>query len=172
MIDCAALRDRMPDAAHGVLPMSNAEEAHIESCSECAREWGLVQTAHKLHADLVVDTDRVASAVLSRLRTEPVATETVRRIPWRGGLIGLIAAAASVVVMLSPPRRPLRDVPVAEPEVAIVLPELQALDDSELETVLRSMGPTAADATPGNLPHLEDLTDAELEQLLGSKGAE
>jgi hypothetical protein len=53
-----------------------------------------------------------------------------------------------------------------------MLPELQGLDETQLQSVLQSFGPTAGDATPGVVPHLEDLTDAELEELLRSEGGQ
>jgi hypothetical protein len=172
MIECLTLRDRMPDMVHRSLTWSQEEEQHIATCSDCAAEWLLVRRGAALHADLAIDADRVAVHVIGRLRSIEPAPSAIRRIPWRAGIIGLLAAAASVVVFLSTSHRPRSDNTSNEQTVAIVIPELQALDDGELESVLRSMGPSEADATPGNLPHLEDLTDAELEQLLGPKGGE
>ena len=93
MIDCMTLRDRMPDVAHGVARWSDAEAAHIASCEDCGREWRLVLAGAALQKHVIVSADRVAETVLGRLRSEPVP---IRRIPWRGSVIGLLAAAASV----------------------------------------------------------------------------
>lgn len=173
MIDCSAMRDRMPDVAREVGQWSDAEAAHLAHCTDCAAEWAIVQDGVALHADLVVPTDRIAQAVLLRLRTERAVAPAIRRLPWRGSVIGLMAAAASVVLILYAPRaHRVARAELVDTTIAAVLPELQGLNDSELEVVLQSLGPTAADAAPGLVPHLEDLTDTELEQLLHAKGAE
>ena len=171
MIDCAAMRDRMPEAARGTVSWTGAEVAHLATCADCALEWRIVRAGAQLHAGTAVAADRVAAAVMARLRATPAERSVIRRLPWRGSVIGLLAAAASVVLILSAPRlqRP-RASDTATP--LAILPELQALDDGQLRSVLQSLGSTAADATPGVVPHLEDLTDSELQLLLHSQGGE
>jgi hypothetical protein len=94
-------------------------------------------------------------------------------LPWRGGIIALLAAAASIVIFVSAPRHAPAAAGLADSAATLaILPELQGLDDSQLATVLRSLGPAAGDAAPGLVPHLEDLTDSELEQLIQSRGNE
>jgi hypothetical protein len=168
MIDCAAMRDRMPDAARGAVSWTEAEVAHLASCADCALEGHIVGAGIALEAGTVVAADRIAATVMARLRAVPTARSVIRCLPWRGGVIGLLAAAASVALIVSAPRlqRPLSGSAGETAMALAVLPELQALDESQLESVLQSLGPTAADATPGLLPHLEDLTDSELERLL------
>lgn len=174
MIDCTTMRDRMPDAARGAVSWTEAEAAHLMSCADCALEWRIVRAGIGLYAGTVVATDRIAEAVTTRLRGAPPERSVIRRLPWRGGVIGLLAAAASVVLILSAPRlqRPRSGSANDTATALAILPELQALDEGQLERVLQSLGPTAADATPGVLPHLEDLTDSELELLLHSQGGE
>jgi len=174
MTDCEAIQERMPRVARGLDAWSPAEAQHLVGCAECAAEWRLVQAGASLHATTAIDMNLITDRVTARLRTEPVAAAPIRRLPWRGGLIGVLAAAASVALVIWAPRHPSGALPGrADTTLEIaVLPELQSLNDGELETVLRSLGPTAADATPGVLPHLEDLTDSELEQLLRSRGNE
>jgi hypothetical protein len=126
-----------------------------------------VRTGAGLQANRVIATDRIAELVTVGLRQPVSVSRPVRRLPWLGTVVGLLAAAASVVLILAAPR-PQRPEPRAAGDTAALalLPELQALDERQLESILQSLGPTAADATPGVLPHLEDLTDSELEQLL------
>ena len=171
MRDCTAMRDRMPDVARGTETWADAEVLHLAASTECAREWRVVHAGVGLQGRLVIGVDRVADVVLARLRTEPLAAPVIRRLPWRGTVIGLLAAAASVVLILNSSR--LQRSPSVDRTDALtitVLPELAGLDESELVIVLQSLGPTAGDATPGVVPHLEDLTDTELEQLLHSTG--
>jgi hypothetical protein len=174
MIDCAAMQDRMPEVARKAASWTDAEAAHLASCHDCALEWRVVRAGVGLHADAVVAVDRIAEGVMTRLREEPSESIRIRQLPWRGSVIGLLAAAASMVLILSAPRlqRPQSGSASDTASALAILPELQGLDDSELESVLRSLGPTAGDATPGLVPHLEDLTDGELEQLLRSGGDE
>ncbi|MES1259595.1 MAG: hypothetical protein ABUL71_03295, partial [Gemmatimonadota bacterium] len=173
MIDCVAMQEQMPGVARGLDAWSVAEGEHLAGCAECALEWRLVRAGAALHARTTVDGDRIAQRVTARLRVEP-AEAPIRRLPWRGGLIGLLAAAASVaLVVWAPGHQGGVTTGRADTTMEIAaLPELQSLNDGELEAVLRSLGPSAADATPGVLPHLEDLTDSELEQLLRSRGNE
>ena len=67
------------------------------SGGSCGREL-------RLHADTVVSADRIADAVLARLRETPPEPRAISRIPWRGTVVGLIAAAASVILVLGAPR--------------------------------------------------------------------
>jgi hypothetical protein len=174
MSACEAMQDRMPEVARGRSAWTEAEAAHLARCEECTQEWRLVRVGAGLHARTVIDVDQAATGVLARLRAEPVAVQPIRRIPWRGSLIGLLAAAASVALYVWAPRQaPSAGGEGTDTTVEIaVLPEMQQLSDSELEVVLQALGPTTADAAPGAVPHLEDLTDSELEQLLGSQGGQ
>ena len=173
MIDCATMRDRIPDAARGVVSWTDGEADHLATCAGCALEWRIVRTGVSLGAGSVVDVERITAALLERMRAAPPESGAIRRLPWRGTASGLLAAAASIVLILSAPRlqRP-RSGTGSDSAALAMLPELQGLDDGQLESILRLLGPAAGDATPGVLPHLEDLTDSELEQLLHTQGGE
>jgi hypothetical protein len=172
MTDCLDLSDRMPAVAHGRLQWSAAEAAHLTECRDCAAEWRIVQAGLQLHAGLTLDSAQTADAVVTRLRAAPHGRGIIHRIPWRSGLVGLVAAAASVAIIFSTPKSAtLPPIGVIDSAAAIaILPELQGLNDTQLEAMLHSLGPTAGDAAPGLVPHLEDLTDGELEQLIQTQG--
>jgi hypothetical protein len=174
MIDCAAMQDRMPDVALVAVAWTDAEAAHLATCADCALEWRIVRAGAGLHADTVVSADRIADAVLTRLRATPPEPRAIRRIPWRGTVVGVIAAAASVILVLGAPRlRAPGASGMSDSATLAVLPELQGLDDGQLETVLKGLDAGPIDAVvPGQMPHLEDLTDAQLEQLLRTMGSE
>jgi hypothetical protein len=174
MIECAEMQDRMPGVARGATSWTDAETAHLAACDQCTLEWRIVSAGARLHDRTVVSGDRVAEVVMSRLRDEPAEARPIRRISWRGGVIGVLAAAASVVLILSAPRlRVPRSGGSDDTATAVaILPELQGLSNTELESVLQSLGSPAADAAPADVPHLEDLSDAQLEQLLHAMGGE
>jgi hypothetical protein len=163
----------MPEVARGDGAWDAAELAHLSSCASCGAEWQLVSTGVALGADLRIDGAAIANHVVERLRHEGDIERPVRRIPWRGGAIGLVAAAAAAILIIAISRTPDRPAgsvaAVAEAPVAI-LPELQNLTEQQLEVVQQSLGPSASDATPGLTPHLGDLTEGELEDLLHSEG--
>jgi hypothetical protein len=174
MIDCEAMRDRMPDVAHAKAQWTGLEASHLAACADCAREWRIVRAGTMLGAGTTVVADRVAQSVTDRLRRAGPPADVVGWLPWRAGVSGLIAAAACVALILWLPRHDsARRAATGDSAAAMaMLPELQGLDDARLRSVLQSMGPSAADATPGVLPHLGDLTDSELEQLLRSEGGQ
>ena len=174
MIDCEPMQDRMPDVAHGRAVWTETETAHLVHCADCALEWRIVQAGKLLDDDVGVVPERVAQSVSRRLQDREGSGRVVGRLRWRGSAIGLFAAAASIALVVGVVQHDRSRPGVAGDTVVAVamLPELQVLDEGQLESVLRSLGPTAGDATPGVLPHLEDLTDSELEQLLHSEGGQ
>lgn len=175
MSDCEVCCERMHQVAHGGAPCTVAESLHVSGCASCRAEWALVRAGADLHRSVVIDPERVLQGVLTRLRNEPATPAPMRRLPWRAGAIGLLSAAACLALAFALPRQ--SRVPTMTPVVAAdtaelaVLPELQSLDTTELNALLSSLGPAAADATPG-VPHLGDLTTSELEQLLRAEGGE
>ena len=90
MTDCEAIQERMPRVARGLDAWSPAEAQHLVGCAECAAEWRLVQAGASLHATTAIDMNLITDRVTARLRTEPVAAAPIRRLPWRGGLIGVL----------------------------------------------------------------------------------
>lgn len=171
MIDCEELWDRMPDVAHGRATWSLVEREHLDSCTPCRVEWQIVRAGAVLASDQQYALDHVASTALARLRAES-RVSSIRRLPWRAGVVGLLAIAATMMLVVGLREKRPPAFAGARIESVAIIPGLHSLDDSDLETVLRSMGPSAADAAPGLVPHLEDLTDSELEQLLRSEGGE
>lgn len=175
MIDCSALRDRMPEVAHGADAWTDAETAHLADCAGCLVEWRLVQQGRDLYADLHVDHGRVTAALLREVASDPEVA-VIARLPWRAGAIGLLTAvAASILLLVYLPQRRIGTelALVADTATLGVLPELQGLNESELQSMLRSITPApAGEITAGVVPNLDDLTDAELEQLLRSEGGE
>lgn len=175
MSDCEVSSERMHQVAHGGVPWTVAEARHLAGCASCRAEWTLVRAGADLHHSVAIDPERVLQGVLTRLRNEPATPAPMRRLPWRPGVIGLMSAAACLALAFALPRQShvSTATPVAAADTAelAVLPELQALDTTELDALLSSLGPAAADATPG-VPHLGDLTTSELEQLLRAEGGE
>lgn len=165
MMDCETMRDRMPEVARGVAGWSAAEAQHFAGCAECAAEWRVVRAGIALHADLQMPAERIAAAVMARLHEKPAAPSGVRRLPWRGALVGLLAAAASIAIVLW---SPISSAPKARAVTEAVVPELRHLSETELETVLTSMQSTEQTPYYGKQPHFDDLTDDELAQLLSS----
>lgn len=172
MIDCAAMCDRMPDVAHRASEWTEAEAAHLATCGGCALEWRVVQAGAQFRVGTTVAADRIARLVTARLREAPAEVSVIRRLPWRGAMIGLLTAAASMVLILGVPRlRQPGAVGTIDTAEFAIAPELQGLDDGQLETVLKALDPGPAElAAPGPVPHLEDLSDAQLEQLLHVMG--
>jgi hypothetical protein len=92
----------------------------------------VVRTGIALGADLVVDGEAAASAVLERLRTAD-ASAGIRSIPWRGAVAAALAIAASVVLTISlRPTGHRPALPMADSAVVALLRELQSLDESQL----------------------------------------
>ena len=173
MSTCEAMQDRMPEVACGRAVWTAAEAGHLASCAECAVEWRLVLVGAALHAGVTVDAERAVTGVLTRLRGEPVVERPIRRIPWRGSLIGLLAAAASVALVVWAPREGNHGADEsADTTVAALAPELQGMDEGQLSVVLQSIQPAAAENLPSMTTHLDDLTDAQLERLLHAMGGE
>lgn len=173
MNDCEVLRDRMPEVAHGGDPWTAEEAAHLAACAPCVAEWRIVEEGAALHADLPVSVDAIGERVVRQLRAQRARPTVIGRIGWRTALIGLTAIAATVVVLLHPTavRPPIADIAMDTAALG-VLPELQGLDQSELQAVLQTLPSGSVDAVTTGVPRLDDLTDTELEQLLRSEGGE
>ncbi len=164
------LTDRIPDVAHGAGTWTAEEQGHLATCDDCRRELALVGDVLARAAGASgLDVERIASVVLARLRDEvrvvPIASRRGTVMRW---VVGLAAAAAVVVtaIVWRPGSAP-EAVAVGTARAPTMLPELDALLDSELEVVLASIAPDEVEPL-GSVPRLGDLTDTELEQLLQS----
>jgi hypothetical protein len=158
------LSDRMPDVRHGLDAWTQADRLHLSTCADCAEEWRVV-AAVPIPDLPVIGVEGMTATVLERLRREPKALPLKPRTSWRPGVIGLAAAAVLAIVFLLP--RSINRTPVASAsgEVPTMLPELDGLFESELESVLGIV--TTQEPDPiGIVPRLDDLTDEELETLL------
>lgn len=158
---CHDLSDRMPSVARGESAWSPAEASHLDACADCRAEWAVVRMGVGVAADVGVDPDRLAAAVVERLRREPVRRRPSRRV-W---LVGLAAAAA--IAFLVWPRGapvPASVVPADEP-YAVHLPGLDGLGEEGLHEMLESLDPRWTDTPTIDAPSLEDLDPQELEQV-------
>jgi hypothetical protein len=168
-LNCESLRERMPEVVHGRAPWRAAELDHLAACPECQAEWQLVERAAMLHRDVVVDSGAIAKALTARIAALPAEGTTVT--PMRPRRLsagwGLLAAAATVALVFGLRRDPATSVVAGTPtEVTALLPELDGLNEAQLEAVLADVEVTDEGVTPMRLPRLGDLTEAELESLL------
>lgn len=167
MNPCHHLSDRMPEVARQASRWTADEAAHLLACEDCSAEWRLVGAAVALGrgAATRVNADQVAERVVARLR-EPLVPAAPGR-PWvRRALLPLAAAAALVsAVWFGWPAPRVVDQPVV---LVAVLPELDDLDENELESMVAVFtGPEAEPLRPLDAAEsLGDLSDSELESLL------
>ncbi len=158
---CHDLSDRMPAVARGASAWTPVEATHLASCDDCRDEFEVVQAGSGLAAGVTIDPDRLAEAVLQRLRTEPVVRRPSRRL-W---LVGLAAAAVITLVLLP------RGAPVSETAqsadlpYAVHLPGLDGLSEEGLNEMLESLDPSWIDTPTIDAPSLEDLDPQELERV-------
>jgi len=156
-----ALSDRMPAVARGEAEWTIQEAEHLRGCAECRGEFTVVQAGIGAGAGVAVDGDRIAAAVLKRLRTEPRATRPGRRL-WV-----VVLAAAAVVALILVPRSTTRTTPEAtvSAPIAVQLPGIDGLSEAGLSEVLESLDPVWTDTPTIDAPNLEDLDPQELEQV-------
>ena len=155
MSQCTQLSDSMPAVAQGAARWSADEEAHLTRCEECLGEWKLVRRTAELGSTLPApDLERIAAGVLTGLRA-PQPSRSLRLVRWAVPL----ALAAGLLLVL------VRSRAITPPEPAAVtlslLPEVEALSDAELETVIQLI-PTAEPSLGG----VDSLSEDELNQML------
>lgn len=157
MSDCTRLSDRMPDVVRGLTRWNEAEERHLRECSSCGVEWALVERTAALGDSVRLDPDRLAVEVAGALARRPPASPRRRLLPW---LVPLAAAAAiAVTVGVSQLRSPA---PTAAAELSL-LPELETLSATELESILGLL------PDQGAIPEVrgfEELSEDELTAVL------
>lgn len=168
MNECHNLSDRMPEVAAQVSRWTAEEAAHLLACPECAAEWRLVGVATTLGSGAAsrIRPDQVADRVAARLRESPAESSTPAR-PWvRRAILPFAAAAALVAtVWFGRPTPVPQDEPVT---LFAVLPELDDLDETELESLVEVYTGTEADPLRplDAAESFGDLSDTELESLL------
>lgn len=167
MNPCHHLSDRMSEVARQASRWTADEAAHLLSCEDCSAEWRLVGAAVAMGRGAAsrVNVEQVAERVVARLREPAVPLAPGR--PWiRRALVPLAAAAALVsAVWLGWPAIEVQDQPAA---LFAVLPELDDLDETELESLVAVFTGTEADPLRplDAAESLGDLSDSELESLL------
>jgi hypothetical protein len=176
MMDCAKLSDRMPEVALGRAEWTPEEAAHLATCSDCRQEWKLVSLASALGREVQApDTDAIASTVLRR-----VATERRRATDWRRWSAAGLAAAAAITLAVwygnsrpgpnstTPDGLPIAAAPAAPPKLVIPIPELDQLQEPELDSVLQTISPPLNSGSTLEAPSMSDLNDQELEEVLST----
>jgi hypothetical protein len=177
MMDCARLSDRMPDVALGRSPWSPEEADHLSACAGCQEEWKLVRLAGGLGEGLRAGLDpaTIATTVLQR-----VASDRHRAVQRRWSVAGL-AAAATIALgvwygrgqpgqsLPTPAGVPVATAPSARvTELAIPLPELDQLQEPELDSLLQTISPPLTSGSTLEEPSMGDLDDQELEEVLST----
>jgi hypothetical protein len=164
---CHHLSDRMPEVARQTSRWTADEAEHLLACEDCRAEWRLVGAAVAMGhgAASRIDANQVAERVISRLRESPVVAAPGR--PWVRRAI-LPAAAAAALVSAVWFGWPASAVPDEPPALFAVLPELDDLDEIELESMVEVFTGTEADPLRplDAAESLGDLSDSELESLL------
>ena len=152
------LSERMPAVASGAARWSPAEAQHLNSCEECRAEWTLVQSAARLGQDVEVSLDlpAIEAGVLAGLRAAPARPRRVRPALW---LVPVGIAALLALVLL---RQPSLAPDSVEP-TASLLPELETLTSTELESVMTLL---PAAGLPPDPDGFEDLSESEVSSVL------
>jgi hypothetical protein len=163
---CDWLSDRMPSIALGQAEWTPEEARHLNGCPSCQAEWALVQVTRRLgnNAPLVRDPDSMAHAVLHRLQDPPGRS---RALLW--GFSGLAAAAVAAVIWIGEPAAPAgsKAGPAAVAAgLPMPLPELDALQPAELDSVLTTMDDASASSPAEGDIGLGDLDSEELQRVL------
>lgn len=159
MTDCTHLSDRMPAVARGAARWSAADEAHFETCPDCAAEWSIVRGAARLGRGIEgsLDASRAAERVVTALQAPMPRPSPLRHARWAVPL----ALAAGLFLFFGRPSAPAGVVD-SEPLALTLLPEAEVLSDAELELVIRLL-PVLE---PANMGGAESLTDEELTLML------
>ncbi len=159
MTECTHLSDRMPAVARGAARWSAADEAHLETCPDCAAEWGIVRGAVRLGRGIEgsLDASRAAERVVAALQAPIPRPSALRHARW----VVPLALAAGLALILGRPNSPDGVVGSASLELTL-LPEAEALSDAELEVVIRLL-PVS---DPASIDGAESLTDEELTLML------
>lgn len=170
MTACTKLSDRMPEVAAGTATWRTAEAEHLLGCAGCAAEWRVVAAAagHGRRLAAGVDADRIAAAALARLREAPRAQAEPATRWGRIRRIALPLAAAATLALAVWLGGPSSESPAAPAIQVAVLPELDDLEETELESLFEEFA-DLEDPTirPLEAPQtLDDLSDTELENLL------
>jgi hypothetical protein len=177
MMDCSRLSDRMPDVALGRSQWTQEEAEHLAGCSGCRQEWSLVRLAGNLGEGIGSDLKPTA---IARVVLQRVAAERRRVRQRRWSLAGLAAAATIALAVWygqgepdqtgSPSGgTPVATAPSARAaQLAFPLPELDQLQEPELDSLLQTISPPMTSGSTLEAPSMGDLDDHELEEVLAT----
>jgi hypothetical protein len=170
MTECALLSERMVAVAHRRATWSPDEAAHLAACGDCRAEWRLVQAGAQLGRDLerTFPAEMMATRVMASLR-QPAPRPLPARA-WRWLAAPAAVAAAIALMLLRGPSSPLAGDrtprPTVSAEAGALLPELEELGTTELESVLQLL--PSVDTPVEDIHNYNDMTEDELEGVLGS----
>jgi hypothetical protein len=169
MSECTRLSDRMIAVAHGRAAWSADETAHFSECPDCLAEWQVVQRGAVLGAEVgrTLPADFIATRVVAGLRTGGAGWWQGFRLPqWRWLALPVVAAVSLALVVL-PRGSGMPDSAAVAVEVADagILPELDGLEESELESVLELL---PAGEVREEIRSFDDLTADEVRRVLTS----
>jgi anti-sigma factor RsiW len=173
------LRDLLPELVNERLDAESRlrVEAHVASCAECADELALLRALRPaLIGEPVIDTQRVAAAVLARTSGAPARARAHAGIA-NGWKVALAAAALLAAGALGYVAKSHRN--GGAPEVAVApAPERGAQDTGtppssapqSAHAPVRAPAPSAATspASTGVLENLSDLSDDQVRALTAS----
>jgi hypothetical protein len=165
---CERLSDRMPEVALGRSAWTAEETAHLSGCPACDQEWRLVLAAGRMGERLVpAEPEGVAASLQRRLATERDLRIRSRRV-W--SVVAGAAAAAAVLAAVIVGDRPSAEpqAVAAESGALVPLPELEALDGAELDTLLRTLDRPVAGSSTLDASTMGEYEDGELEQVFAS----
>lgn len=162
MSDCYWLSDRMPSVALGRAAWTPDEVRHLNGCQSCQQEWELVQTTSRLGERLTkrLDASAGSQALLQRL------DRSSRRRQRIWSIAGIAAAAAITALLWTGPEETVPEPVPMVGRLEIPLPELEELQPTELDSVLRTMDQPAPGASALEEPDLGELDSEELETVL------
>jgi hypothetical protein len=169
---CDTISDRMPAVAGGRGEWTPEEHAHLASCGGCAAEWKLLMAASALGRHLTVDAMGLTPIVLGRVRAARAEEQRSRWVK-RGALVGAMALAAALLLVMVPRRGQLGETPTGS-GVAVVetgelrLAELVDAAPAELEIVLAEFDGPAVPASSLDGPDVEGLDQSQVERALRS----
>lgn len=165
MTECTRLSDRMAAVAHGRVDWSAEEAAHLGACAECGAEWRVMRVGALVGAEVArtLPTDFLATRVVAAVRAGRSSRGWWARLRW---VVLPAAAAATVALLVLPGGRDAASSGSAAGTVEVgVLPELESLDATALESVLELLPATDA---PVEIRGFDELSDDEVTQLLTS----
>lgn len=152
MSECTngAMRDLLPELVNGRLDAMTqlAVEAHVAECEECAEELELLRVLRPvLMRGPVIDTARIATAVLAQAPAPRARALLHRAAPWRLAIAAtaLLAVSAVGYAVVTRSRR-------AAPEVAVAPAPRAVTRDSVDSAKAQVHGTTPKVPAPRELP--------------------